>query len=730
MARSRYHRFASAGSGVAKGVGRRLAALAAATTAAGQLLPASVGLAAPREGFGSTPGSVTSPSAAASSSSTQNSGGLVLKVSRQSSGVALIIEGTGPSPQLVQSSSSNGWQAQLTTAAAMALQQGPQRLSLPEFGLSQVTLTGGGNSFQLDVLPAQGLPLARPVISADGKNLIVTFAAASQPSLQTLRPNLNQPGTVPQATYAPPLQPRAVAPPLGDMAIGTMMLRNSSFINLRGPRITMTLRNASAKDALMSLARIGGYGFVYVDETIANQTSSTTTPATVSQVSGMGTTAVPDAAGKVNIAFANEDYSRAVNAVLLAVGLSARLEGNLIIAGKGVIGKSFGARLSKVFRLNQVSPDSAADYLANLGASVTKTNTITTAVSTGTTQNNAVQNAPSASTTTSAKTTSVETYGSSIGPLLGLQATTDSRLGTITLIGNPEIVSIAEQYLKQLDLRQRQVALTVRILDVTLGDQQLAKNTFLFRGGNSFILNDTGEMSLSFGSFFTQRERGVQQNEFMDQFNALIESSSTKVLASPTMILGESSASSGGDGIGRSKANEGLVTVGETVITNFSTDAASGAQNPATVTACKATFTQTGLQLGARVTKIDDNGFITFSMSPKISAPVPGGFSPNCGPFFNVLERKLDTGSLRVRDGQTLVLTGVISENTRATVRKWPIVGDLPFIGQFFRQSGVDRSKSELIIMVTPKILYDDVPDSGYGYIPNLQESKFFVGGS
>jgi type IV pilus assembly protein PilQ len=51
------------------------------------------------------------------------------------------------------------------------------------------------------------------------------------------------------------------------MAVGSMVLRNRSFINVSGPPVTMTLRNAPARDALMALAQMGGYGFVYVDDT-------------------------------------------------------------------------------------------------------------------------------------------------------------------------------------------------------------------------------------------------------------------------------------------------------------------------------------------------------------------------------------------------------------------------------------------------------------------------------
>ena len=78
----------------------------------------------------------------------------------------------------------------------------------------------------------------------------------------------------------------------------------------------------------------------------------------------------------------------------------------------------------------------------------------------------------------------------------------------------------------------------------------------------------------------------------------------------------------------------------------------------------------------------------------------------------------MDTGSLRVRDGQTLVLTGVISDLDSEVVRKWPILGDMPLIGQFFRQSSGRREKRELVILVTPRIIDDNRGVYGYGYKP------------
>ncbi|WP_322764664.1 type II secretion system protein GspD [Cyanobium usitatum] len=794
-------------------------------------------------------------------------GPLQLKVRRLRDSVELVIEGAGLAPQLQQSSGANGWQGLLTTATPSGLRVGPQRLSLPELGFQTITLDGSGSSYRVGVTPVAGAPLGRPVVSGDGVSLIISFPASSQVSLPVARFNARQPGYIPQATFAPPLQPRAVAPPLGDMAVGSMTLRNPGYLNLSGPAVTMTLKNAPAKDALMALAQVGGYGFAYVAEADAANPAG----------------GVDAGSTRISLAFRGESYGRAFNTALLAAGLQGRREGNMILAGPKALSKTFGPQLSKVYRLNQVGPNAAADYLANLGATVTKTNTITTSVTQGVAQGEAVSSGANSQTTQSSSITNVEAYGASSGPLLGLRATTDTRLGTITLVGDPVIVSVAEQYLKQLDLRQRQVALSVRILDVNLDNVSEIDNSFAFRWGNNFIVNDSGQLLGAFGSnlppkqdafgrsqpqtveyadgTFTseggppnqgfsqnqsasnfdrsltisaarnrsldrqtlrtiERETGSQlervtdpvtgdesfvlipqennlnrvqrsiqrilgrngtvsrtstranrgsasslnvaslprnpgnfypEDQFFDFVRAQIVSGSTKLLASPTLILqenpsllreGSEAASSSGSSqsasqgitnigldsaIGRRRANEGVVRVGTNVVTGYSTETPSQGGN----VVCTPELSTAGLVLGARVEKIDDNGFVTFVLSPSVSAVTDQENAPQgCGSNLNILSiRSLDTGALRVRDGQTLIMTGVISEFDRTEVSKWPILGDMPLIGQFFRSSSGRKEKRELVIMVSPRIVNDDQGGVyGYGYQPGTAAGREFFG--
>ena len=665
-------------------------------------------------------------------------GSIELKLRRLPDAVELVIEGVGTAPQLQQTTRGSSWEGMLLTASPNSLRRGPQGFSLPEVGFQSVRIDGSGRTFRLQVTPVPGYPVGRPVVSADGRDLILSFAAPSQASLQTARPDLNQPGRVPQSNFVPPLQPRAVAPPVGDMAVGTMLLSNPSYVNISGPPVTMTLRNAPVKDVLMGLSQLGGYGFVYVED-CKNPGSAKPGAIDCDAKDAVGTTSNR----KITISFHNESYSRAFNSALLSSGLQGRRDGNMIVVGPNVLDKGFGATMSKVYRLNQVSASAAADYLANLGATITKTNTITTAVTEGASATNAVAGAPNSATTNSSTSTTVEAYGSGVGPLRGLIGTTDTRLATITLVAPPQVVAIAEQYLKQLDLRQRQVALSVKILDVNLTNDVSLSNSFALKYGNNVIINQAGRLANFINSF---PSGVVPSQNFIDEFTARIESSNAKVLASPTLILSENpeaieggsdvaaassseaSSSSSPATIGRTRANESFVTVGAQVVTNYEFQPSTPTQG----SICTATLSTAGLTFGARVNKIDDNGFVTFTLSPQISAVVDSADGPSqCGKIDILSVRRLDTGKVRVRDGQSLILTGVISDQDIQQVTKWPILGDIPVVGQFFRNTSNQRKKSELVIIVTPRIINDyDGGTFGYGYEPTSGEARRVLGGN
>ena len=113
--------------------------------------------------------------------------------------------------------------------------------------------------FQLEVTSVAGTVLPKPQILATGDDLVLRFRGLTGVAFtrQTGSFDLRRPGRVPQPVSAPPLRARAVAPPLGDMAVGSMLIGNRSFVQVSGPRVTLTLNNALAKDALMASGASG-----------------------------------------------------------------------------------------------------------------------------------------------------------------------------------------------------------------------------------------------------------------------------------------------------------------------------------------------------------------------------------------------------------------------------------------------------------------------------------------
>ena len=470
------------------------------------------------------------------------------------------------------------------------------------------------------------------------------------------------------------------------------------YVKLNGPKITLNLSEVDPIEILKTIAKLGKYGIVIVDQNNSNEEKNINQP-------------------KITANFENVEISEVFNSILLSSNLQAVVENNIIFVGEYILNKSLKPKVSKTFRLNQVNAASVADYLSTLGAQISKVNLISGSIA-GREISDSFLNKKVF------KDEPINSYGIEGGPLFGLVGTADLRLQTLTLIGSKDLMKTAEQYIKELDIRHRQVALTIKIIDVTLTKNDIKNNVFEFRKGDTRFINNSGLGLLTgnttpFNPPVTANVPNIQEGgvglaegSFLNWLEAKITNENAKILASPTLILGENSnvlasgAASVDDSlstatIGRPFKNEGFIKVGETVITGFEQSVQEGAVT------CTATEGTAGITFGAKVDKIDDNGFITFALSPAISSVTKSVEIAGCGIQNTLSVRKLDTGSIRVKNNDTLILTGVLQDSDTVTTTKVPILGDIPIMGSLFRSNSTQKRKSELIILVTPKILKD-----------------------
>ncbi|PSF39581.1 pilus assembly protein [Aphanothece hegewaldii CCALA 016] len=589
--------------------------------------------------------------------------------------------------------------------------------------------------------------------------------------------------------YNTPVLPRAVAPPVGDIAISNIDATSQKVKFNTGsviiPRVL--LREASVREVLMTLANYAGYNVVYIDG--PGGQSDPNQPAILQTIS---------------LEFNNESVEDIFNSILMISGFSANLQGRTIFVG-AKLPDSARNLISRTLRMNQVRAIDAASYLAAQGAEyprlVTEVEEIIrqTSVTGQGTSSNIDAVVARKTRPPEFRPLTIKPDDGSVAPILlkGLKVVADERLNSVSLIGEPRLVQIATSLLVQLDARRRQVVVNVKVIDVNLLNTDDFNSSFSFGFNDGFFLQDGGAAVLNFGGVnppsrsdvtggafsrpvvpllntivggaatlapFFDIQRGPFSNiprgfnEFTDSLSpyarpnfgsrnnpfqpgvsdinidpttgiveyeyelpglyqypqkfllsleAQITSGNAKVLTDPSVVVQE--------------GQKATIAVTENVISGVNTqvDPLSG------VRTTTPEISRVGLILDVDLNSIDDNGFISLAVNPTISAPGSTvNFNSGDGAVNQITlltTRQLNSGLIRLQDGQTLILSGIIQEADRTSESKVPILGDIPILGALFRSRSNQVGRNEVIIIVTPKIL-DDNANSAFGY--NYQPGK------
>lgn len=598
------------------------------------------------------------------------------------------------------------------------------------------------------------------------------------------------PVPAPRPQVVPPFLPRAVAPPVGDIAVSTF---DTSFdeidlgTDVRVPRLV--LREAPAREVLSLLARAAGLNLAFTDV-----------------ASSGGTTGQGESAGggpTITLDIQDEPVQNVFNYVLRITGLEANRTGRTVFVGPQLPDAARNVA-TRTLRLNQVPANEAANFLATQGAESRQSFqevTIETLGEGTAARNVEVLGAPEIITV------GIGTENRGQSPLLleGLSVSVDQRLNAVTLVGSPRNIEVATNLLTQLDLRQRQVAVNVKIVDVNLANTEDFGTSFSFGIGDTFFSVDNGAGTIGYGDYrpptaaeignsltgrptinnpfiegvpflgngFFNPTNGIPSadpslgpdgsplspgisdfdpgeaattefeivptsvdpvtgqptgftivpvvtpgtpdeyefsppsffqypRDFLARLQAQVISGNAKILTDPTLIVQE--------------GQEAEVILAEQVITNITIDrTVTGAT---VIEQTELEFADAGLTLEVIVDRIDDNGFITMQVNPAVTAPSAVEEFEDVDVTL-LARRILSSGQVRLRDGQTLILSGIIQDSDRTTVSKVPILGDLPIIGSLFRSTNSENERREVIVLVTPRIL-DDTDQSafGYGYTP------------
>jgi type IV pilus assembly protein PilQ len=656
------------------------------------------------------------------------------------------------------------------------------------------------------------------------------------PSSTSVQPQL--PGRV--QGVVPPFQKRPVPPPVGDISVSSYNLRNDIIDLGSAERVSrLSLKEAPVREVLNLIARVAGLNVVFADD------SAPAAGATPGAAPAAGASAGVNS--RISVDIDNEPAQDVFNNILRLTGLDANRLGRTIFVG-AKLPNSLRNVISRSYRLNQISGAEAANFLVGLGASrsVVRQRPVriaeTQAVGTITTITQAVPADEPA--------LSVTTVSSPDGLLSGLQVVAEDRTNSVTLVGSPSKVELAAAQLARLDIRKRQVAVNVRIVDVNLNASQRTNANSSFGINDTFLNINDGIATVNFGentpaagpsvpgvnltgrpvvtnplsgsTLFTnpngtQTVRDPVTGAFVPQttnqpgspfsesgsplqpgisaltpaqqaagattgtaaryylnpggqINANLpglapqfktgQYANTPLLLDPTTgtpVVATSAVAALPSTIGQAAqyayslpglfqypkqfltqlqfqiqtGNAKILTdptltvqEGESAVVSLVQEVSRGIVqefqniNGQTLSTSRVNIGQAGLTLNVKVDRIDDNGFINMSVAPTVS--VPGQtIQVNQGAGFNpvtlLITRALTSGQIRLRDNQTLILSGVIQDTDVESVQKVPFLGDLPLIGQLFRRTTTENTRREVIIIVTPRII-DDSERSQFGY--------------
>ena len=183
--------------------------------------------------------------------------------------------------------------------------------------------------------------------------------------------------------------------------------------------------------------------------------------------------------------------------------------------------------------------------------------------------------------------------------------------------------------------------------------------------------------------------------------NYIIENKKGRVLANPKILI--------------TNGQESIIDLTEDYIEKVTSEFLSSTSNGIGATGSVQKTYTIGDDKGIKISLIpfiSPDGYVTMNIKPQYSTEAGNVYSTNADGTKDVAatllnRRNLDLKNVRIRDGETLVIGGLIQEVEQKTVQKIPVLGDLPLVGAAFRSSHTEKVKSELVIMITPKIIND-----------------------
>lgn len=297
-----------------------------------------------------------------------------------------------------------------------------------------------------------------------------------------------------------------------------------------------------------------------------------------------------------------------------------------------------------------------------------------------------------------------------------------SQLGTINIIGGSEKqIEMIKDFIAETDKKQPQAYLEVAIIELNEDGSKTLQNNWAFLS-NAFSATFDGETTRTDplhpiflkGNGYEVWDTSGDEPELVNTLtpfkgpvnisyaiNYLVKNSKGRIVSNPKI----------------------LITNGEEATIDITQDYIESTETEQTAYTGGTLATRTyniGSDAGIKVgitPFISPDGYVTLNIKPEYATILTQVTAQDTGGQYiaaTLLSRRnLDLKNVRIKDGETLVIGGLISEEEQKTIGKVPVLGDIPLIGTLFRSTSSEKKKNEMVIMITPKIITDTEDGTG-----------------
>ncbi len=278
----------------------------------------------------------------------------------------------------------------------------------------------------------------------------------------------------------------------------------------------------------------------------------------------------------------------------------------------------------------------------------------------------------------------------------------DEKSNSVLVNASPRYMERVKSVIEELDIDPPQVMIQVLLAEVTLdtneelglqfarfsvGDVNVAGGFGLPRGnfapGAPIIPPLSGLSPALFGSALVPNI-AIGNADFDLLINALQSQNRVELLSNPSVMVANNT--------------EGKIQVGDTVRLPNSVSFNSAGQQSSVVPE----------EVGVILTvtpSINPDGFVRMKIEPEISRISKDSTKISENFQSPIINRRRATTTVTVKDGQTVVIGGLIQDRYERIERKVPLLGDIPLIGFLFRNKSEAASKTELLIVLTPHVV-------------------------